>query len=127
MAIIKFNKTFCQKAIELIKTKSSLDMQKANNDVKQIDNILMEYMTKGSYDQKTATKLNERLREEHKNTIKIIDAIPSPNDSMPHKKDVVESDPLIAKLMVDRFAILYNVLQKEGIVHTIKDFIERVD
>lgn len=127
MATIHFYDHLCQKAMEHIKTKSSIDKAKAYNDIALIDNIIAEYAKGWGYNQKVATELDERLRREHHETINKIDSIPSPSAFMSKGKDAVMSDPLIDRLKVDRFSILYDVLQKEGLVHVLEEFIEHVE
>ena len=127
MATIHFYNHLCQKAMELIKTKSSIDKAKAYNDIALIDNIIAEYAKGWGYNQMAATELDERLRKEHRETINKIDSIPSPSAFRSKGKDVVMSDPLIDRLKVDRFGILYDILQKEGLMHVLEDFIEYVE
>lgn len=127
MATIHFYDYLCQKAMELIKSKSSIDKAKANSDIEQIDNIIAGYAKGWGYNQKAATELDERLRREHRETINKIDLIPSPSSFMSRGKVSVVNDPLIDRLKVDRCGILYDVLQKEGIVHMLEEFIERVE
>ena len=127
MATIHFHNHLCQKAMELIKTKNSIDKAKAYNDIALIDNIIAEYAKGWGYNQKVATELDERLRKEHRETINKIDSIPSPSAFMSKGKDAVMSDPLIDRLKVDRFGILYDILQKEGLMHVLEDFIEYVE
>lgn len=127
MATIHFYDYLCQKAMELIKSKSSIDKVKANSDIEQIDNIIAEYTKGWGYNQKAATELDERLRREHCKTINKIDSIPSPSSFMSRGKVLVVNDPLIDRLKVDRCGILYDILQKEGIVHVLEEFIEHVE
>ena len=127
MAVIHFYNYLCQKAHELIKTKSSIDKVKAYNDIVLIDNIIDESEKGRGYNQKMAAELDERLRREHRETINKIDLIPSPNAFMSRGKEAVVSDPLIDRLKVDRFGILFDILQKEGIVHALEEFIEYVE
>lgn len=77
--------------------------------------------------QKAATELDARPRREHHETINKIDSISSPSVFMSRGKASVVSGLLIDRLKVDRCGILYNVLQKEGIVHMLEEFIERVE
>ena len=127
MATIHFYDNLCQKAMGLIKSKSSVDRVKANSDIGQIDNIITEYTMGWGYNQNAAIELDERLRREHYKTINKIDSIPSPNAFMSRRKALVVNDPLIDRLKVDRCGILYDVLQKEGIVHMLEEFIEYVE
>lgn len=127
MASIHFYDNLCQKAMELIKSKSSIDKVKVNRDIEQIDNIIAEYAKGWGYNQKAAKELDERLRQEHRKTINKINSIPSPNAFMSRGKVSVVNDPLIDRLKVDRCGILYDVLQKEGIVHVLEEFIEHVE
>lgn len=127
MATIHFYDNLCQKAMELIKSKSSIDKVKANSDIEQIDNIIIEYAKGWGYNQKAATELDERLRREHRKTINKIDSIPSPGAFMSRGKVSVVNDPLIDRLKVDRCGILYDILQKEGIVHVLEEFVEHVE
>lgn len=127
MATIRFYDHLCQKAMELIKTKSSIDKAKAYNDIVLIDNIIAEYAKGWGYNQKLAAELDERLRQEHRRTINKIDSIPTPSDFMSRGKVSVANDPLIDRRKVDRFGILYDILQKEGLVYVLEEFIEYVD
>lgn len=127
MAVIYFYDYLCQKALELIKTKSSVDKVKAYNDVILIDNVIAEYAKRLDYNQKAATELDERLRREYRKTIDKIDSIPSPGAFISMRNVSEVNDPLIERLKVDRFGILYDVLQKEGIVRALEEFIEYVE
>lgn len=127
MAVVHFYDYLCQKALELIKIKSSIDKTKAYNDIGLIDNIRDEYRKGWGYDQKTAAELDERLRREYREAINKIDSIPSPNVFISRRKVLEMNDSLIERLQVDRFGILYDVLQKEGIVHALEEFIEYVE
>lgn len=127
MAVIRFYYYLCQKARELIKTKSSIDKAKAYSDIALIDNFVDDSEKGRGYNQKTAVELDERLRGEHRDTINKIDSIPSPSAFMSQGKASVMKDPLIERLKVDRFGIFYDILQKEGIVHALEEFIESVE
>ena len=127
MATIHFYNHLCQKAMELIKTKSSIDKAKAYNDIALIDNIIAEYAKGWGYNQDAAAELDERLRREHRETINKIDSVPSPSAFMSRGQVPVVNDPLIDRLKVDRFGILYDILQKEGLVHVLEEFIEHVE
>ena len=127
MATIHFYVNLCQKAMELIKLKSSIDKVKAYNDIMLIDNIIAEDKKGWGYNQKAAIELDERLRREHRETINIIDSIPAPSAFMSRGNVSIVNDPLIDRLKVDRYGILYDILQKEGIVHALEEFIEYVE
>lgn len=127
MATIYFNNRFCQKAIDLINSKSSIDKVKACNDIVLIDSIRDKYEKGWGYDQKMASELDERLRREYREAINKIDSIPSPGAFISMRNVSEVDDPLIERLKVDRYGILYDFLQKEGIVHTLEEFIEYVE
>lgn len=127
MAVIHFYDYLCQKALELIKTKSSVDKVKAYNDVMLIDNVIAEYVKGLDYNQKAVAELDERLRREYREAINKIDSIPSPGAFILMRSVSEVNDPLIERLKVDRYGILYDALQKEGIVHALEEFIEFVE
>lgn len=127
MATIHFNDYLCQKAIKLIETKSSIDKVKAYNDLVLVNSIIAGYENGQGYNQKVALDLDERIRREHQKTINRIDSTPSPDTFMPKGNSMTMIDPLIERLKVDRFGIMYDVLKNEGIVHEIEEFIESVE
>ena len=127
MSVIHFYDHLCQKAIVLIKTKSSVEKVKACNDIVLIENIIAEYAKGWVYDQKMVTELDERLRREYREAISKIDSISTPGAFISRRKVLKVNDPLIERLKVDRCGILYDVLQKEGIVHALEEFIESVE
>ena len=127
MALIYFNKELCWKAMKIINAKGSAEKIKASNDIRQIDNIIAEYIEKGKYNQINAASIDIRIRQEHKITINNIDAISVPNTFMPNKRILTTNDPLINRLFIDKYGILYDVIKKEGVVHKLEEFIEHVE
>lgn len=126
MATVYFNKNLSNTAMELIKSKSTVDKIKANEDIAHIDNILDRYIKGYGYNQKVAEELDERIRREYRIIAKI-DQLSVPNDSITKADFSTSIDPLISKLNVDRYGIQFDVLLKDGIVKELEDFVERVE
>ena len=125
MARIYFYPELVDKAKDILKSKGAVDKVKAKNDLEQIDAILQEYIASGKYDQITVVQLDERIRREY-NIIQDIDKLSSQRQSSTLIADIY-SDPYIDNLNEDQYGIFYDVLLKEGLVHTLEDFVKKVE
>ena len=127
LATVYFQKALCKRASEIIKLKGTIDKIKVFNDMEQIDNVLAGYVNGFGYNEKYAAELDARIRREY-SWIEKMDQLPPTQTSYVVKeeqKSVVDS--LMNRLDEDRYGIMFTVLLKEGIVHGLEDFVERVE
>lgn len=127
MATVYFKESLVSTALNLIKLKGTDDKLKARADIDQIDTIVNNYFKGYGYDRVTADKLDNQIRQEYP-IIKSISHLPPTTASwIPKANPTPAIDPVISNLWQDRFGIMYDVLFKEGYIHELEDFVERVE
>lgn len=127
MATVYFKKALVDAAIDLIKFKGAVDKLKAKDDIDQIDAILTSYCNGYGYDPIDADLLDKRILQEYP-VIERINQLPSPKIQSAIKNNPpAVVDPIISNLNQDRYGILFDVLFKEGLVHELEDFVDRVE
>lgn len=127
MATIYFKKDLVAIASCLIKSKGSVDKLKAKDDIDQIESILTSYYNGYGYNPVAAEQLDKRLFKEYP-VIKKINQLSSPKISSglkSHLLYVVSS--IISILNLNRYGIIFDVLFKEGFVHELESFVDRIE
>lgn len=124
---VYFKKTLVDAALNTIKLKGAVDKLKAKDDIAQIDAILTRYYNGYGYDPTAAALLDKRIFQEYP-VIERINQLPSPRIQSAIKNDPSAAvDPIISNLNQDRYGIMFDVLFKEGLVHELADFVDRVE
>ena len=127
MSTIYFKETLVSAALDLIKLKSTVDKLKAKDDIDQIDAILTGYCNGYGYDPIAADLLDKRILQEYP-VIERINQLPSSRiQSSIKSAPPAVLDPIISNLNQDRYGIMFDVLFKEGLVHELEDFVDRVE
>jgi len=127
LAIVYFKKTLVSTALDIIKLKGAVDKLKAKDDIDQIDTILISYCSGCGYDHVAADLLDKRILQEYP-VIERINQLPSSRVQCAIKNDSATAvDPIISNLNQDRYGIMFDVLFKEGLVHELEDFIDRIE
>ncbi|MDO4350820.1 MAG: hypothetical protein Q4C35_09355 [Eubacteriales bacterium] len=127
MATIYFKKDLVSAALNLIKLKGTVDKLKAKDDIDQIDAILTSYYSEYGYDPVAADLLDKRILKEYP-VIGRINQLPSLKISSGLKNDSLPVvNPIISNLNQDRYGIMFDVLSKEGLVHKLEDFVDRIE
>ncbi len=127
MAKVYFKKEFVNTALDIIKFKGAVDKQKAKDDMDQIDAILTSYCHGCGYDPIAADSLDKRIFQEYP-VIERINQLPSLRIQSTIKNDPpAVVDTIISNLNQDRYGIMFDVLFKEGLVHELEDFVDRVE
>ncbi len=127
MATIYFNKALVSTALELLKPKGTVDKLKAKDDIDQIELILTSYCNGYGYDPVTANQLDTRISREYPIIESIRHLSPSKEAWVPRNNPTSEIDPVINNLNQDRYGIMFDILFKEGLVHELEDFVERIE
>ncbi len=128
MAIVYFKRTLVDIALDLIKdVKGTVDKIKAKNDIALIDSILENYYNGNGYDIETADQLDKRLLREYPIIKSINQLSPSNTSWAPKGTQISANDPIINSLKQDRYGIMFDILLKEGLVHDLNDFVDRVE
>lgn len=127
MATIYFKDSLVNTALNLIKLEGTYDKLKAKADIDQIDAILSNYRNGNGYNPVFADQLDRRIRRDYP-IIECFNYLPPTTASwIPTVNPTSATDPVICNLRQDRYGIMFVVLSKEGIVHELKDFVERVE
>jgi len=127
MATIYFKESLVSTAFELLEQKGTADKLIAKADIDQIDTIVNNYFKGHEYDRVTAHELDNRIRQEYP-IIKSISHLPPTTASwIPKANPTPAIDPVISNLWQDRFGIMFTILLKEGYVHKLEDFVDRVE
>lgn len=127
MATVYFKKALVGTALDLIKLKGVVDKLKAKNDIDQIDAILTIYCNGYGYDPIVADLLDKRIRQEYP-AIEKINQLSLSKSQRSSKNDLpAVVDPIMSNLNQDRYGIMFDVLFKEGLVHELEDFVDRVE
>ncbi|MCD8356093.1 MAG: hypothetical protein LUE11_05940 [Clostridia bacterium] len=127
MPTVYFKKTLVDTALNTIKFKGAVDKLKAKDDIDQIDAILTRYYNGYRYDPIAADLLDKRIRQAYP-VIERINQLPSPRIQSAIKNDSpAAADPIISNLNQDRYGIMFDVLFKEGLVHELENFVDRVE
>ena len=127
LATIYFKKDLVSAALNLIKLKGTVDKLKAKDDIDQIDAILTSYYSEYGYDPVAADLLDKRILKEYP-VIGRINQLPSLKISSGLKNDSLPVvNPIISNLNQDRYGIMFDVLSKEGLVHKLEDFVDRIE
>lgn len=127
MPTVYFKKTLVDAALNTIKLKGAVDKLKAKDDIDQIDAILTRYYNGYGYDPIVADLLDKRILQEYP-VIERINQLPSPRIQSAIKNDPsAVVDPIMSNLNQDRYGIMFDVLFKEGLVHELEDFVDRVE
>lgn len=127
MATVYFKKALVGTALDLIKLKGVVDKLKAKNDIDQIDAILTIYCNGYGYDPIAADLLDKRIRQEYP-AIEKINQLSLSKSQRSSKNDLpAVVDPIMSNLNQDRYGIMFDVLFKEGLVHELEDFVDRVE
>ena len=127
MATIYFKKDLVSAALNLIKFKGTVDKLKAKDDIDQIDAILTSYYSGYGYDPVAADLLDKRILKQYP-VIGRINQLPSLKISSGLKNDSLPVvNPIISNLNQDRYGIMFDVLSKEGLVHKLEDFVDRIE
>lgn len=114
-------------ALNLINSKGVVDKLKAKEDIDQIDAILTSYYTGHGYDSVVADSLDKRIFREYL-VIKKINQLPLSRIKSPTMNNsLAVVDPIISNLNQDRYGIMFDVLLKEGFVHELEDFVDRIE
>lgn len=127
MATVYFKKALVGTALDLIKLKGVVDKLKAKNDIDQIDAILTIYCNGYGYDPIATDLLDKRIRQEYP-AIEKINQLSLSKSQRSSKNDLpAVVDPIMSNLNQDRYGIMFDVLFKEGLVHELEDFVDRVE
>jgi len=113
-------------AFDLLKQKGTVDKLKAKADIDQIDTIVNNYFNGYGYDRVTADQLDKRIFREYPIIERLSHLSPTTASWIPKANPTPAIDPVISNLWQDRFGIMFDVLFKEGYVHELEDFVERV-
>lgn len=127
MAKIYFNESLVHTALDLLDQKGTVDKLKAKADIAQIDTIMNNYFEGYGYDPATANQLDKRLLREYPIIESISHLSPTTASWMPRANPTPAIDPVIGNLRLDRFGIMFTILLKEGYVHKLEDFVDRVE
>lgn len=127
MAKVYFNESLVHTALELLKQKGTADKLKAKADIDQIDTIVNKYFNGDGYDRVTAEQLDKRIFREYPIIERISHLSPTTASWIPKANPTPAIDPVISNLWQDRFGIMFTILFKEGYIHKLEDFVERVE
>lgn len=127
MAKVYFNESLVNTALELLEQKGTVDKLKAKVDIDQIDSILTSYRNRYRYDPAAADQLDKRIRRDYPIIERINYLSPTTVSWIPKANPTPTIDPVISNLWQDRFGIMFTILLKEGYVHKLEDFVERVE
>jgi len=127
LATVYFKQTLVNTALDLIKLKGTVDKLKAKDDIDQIDAILTSYCNGYGYDPIVADLLDKRILQEHPIIESINHLSPSKASCAPKGNPISVIDPVISNLNQDRYGILFDILLKEGLVHKLDDYVDRVE
>ena len=127
MGKVYFNESLVNTALELLKQKGTADKLKAKDDIDQIDSTLTSYRDRYRYDPAAADQLDKRIRRDYPIIERINHLSPTTVSWIPKANPAPAIDPVISNLWQDCFGIMYDVLFKEGYVHELEDFVERVE
>lgn len=125
--MIYFKETLVGTALGLLKQKGTVDKLKAKDDIDQIDLILTSCYNGCGYDPVTAIQLDKRIFREYPIIENISHLSPSKAACIPRTNPASAIDPVISNLIQDRYGIMFDVLFKEGYVHKLEDFVDRVE
>lgn len=127
MATIYFKGSLVNTALNLIKLKGTDDKLKAKADIDQIDTILSNYRNGYGYNPVIADQLDRRIRRDYPIIESFNYLLPTTAAWIPKINPISATDPVICNLEQDRYGIMFVALFKEGIVHELKEFVERVE
>ncbi len=127
MATIYFKESLVNTALNLIKLEGTYGKLKAKADIDQIDTIVNNYFNGYRYDPITADQLDKRVFREYPIIENISHLSPSKAVCIPRTNPASAIDPVISNLIQDRYGIMFDVLFKEGYVHKLEDFVDRVE
>lgn len=127
LATVYFKKTLVDTALDLIKLKGAVDKLNAKDDIDQIDSIFKNYFNGYGYNAVAADLLDQRIRREHPIIEKINRLSSSKASYAPKSNPISVIDPVISNLIQDCYGIFSDLLLKEGLVHELDDFVDRVE
>lgn len=127
LATIYFKESLVCTALNLIKLKGTDDKLKARSDIDQIDTIVNNYFNGYGYDPATAVQLDNQILQEYPIIRRFNSLSPTTVSRVPKANPTPAIDPVISNLIQDRYGIMFDVLFKEGYVHELEDFVERVE
>jgi len=127
LATIYFKESLVSTALNLIKLKGTDDKLKARSDIDQIDTIVNNYFNGYGYDLATANQLDNQIRQEYPIICRLNSLSPTTVSRALKSNPTPEIAPVINNLKQDRFGILFTILFKEGYVHKLEDFVDRIE
>lgn len=125
--MIYFKKSLVSTALEIVKIKGTGDKLKAKNDIDQIDAVLTSYCNGYGYDPVFADQLDKRIVQEYPIIMKFNSLSPVNPSCIQSNAIPSISEPIINNLNQDRYGIMFDVLLKEGYIHALEDFVDRVE